>query len=209
MQEKKLKWFLSIIFFRLCSSTTASWVAGHRLVTYQGSHMKHSLPVWLQSLDHINLYHQRKWAKARLASAILCISCFFLITGPWLLKASSSCWQSLSDINVRLCLCSLHSVIIHFMARKRRRLSLRGVGTYKRQRLRAEHTLYETHTNFHANGNVRILHVLIWHQLQCLKSTGFESNAGFIGAKILHWKDQDTKIWTFLFPRHWRHGPAL
>lgn len=46
------------------------------------------------------------------------------------MEAASSSWESFSYMWVRLCLLSLHSVIIHFMARKRRRLSVRGMGTW-------------------------------------------------------------------------------
>lgn len=50
--------------------------------------------------------------------------------GPSLLKAWISSSESFSGISVRRCLFSLHSVINHFMAKKRFRLSFKGTGTW-------------------------------------------------------------------------------
>ncbi|KAG9343904.1 hypothetical protein JZ751_013291 [Albula glossodonta] len=79
--------------------------------------------------DLLTALSLRKCAKALLASAILCRSCFLLMTFPSWAKASRSSWDSFSYMCVRRCLLSRHSVISHFMARKRLRLSLMAMGT--------------------------------------------------------------------------------
>lgn len=63
---------------------------------------------------------------------------------------------------VRLCLLSLHSVIIHFMARNRRRFSVRGMGTWEDNRVK---TLLDTKTRlvfgFQINADVKELMAVI------------------------------------------------
>lgn len=122
--------FLKHHFQRVSWKALPGWLVYYEMSAF-GRRIHHptfSLP------ELIFFYHQRKCAKARLASAILCISCFFFIIGPWLWKAASSSLESFSGMNVCLSLFSLHSVIIHFIDRKRRRLSFRGVGTCRRQK---------------------------------------------------------------------------
>src|SRR5205809_2864037 len=50
-----------------------------------------------------NLY-QRKWANARFACAILCVSSRFLMALPWPAAASLSSWASACAIGIPLCL---------------------------------------------------------------------------------------------------------